>query len=83
MIIIDSKEHKQPLFFETDDKNLMNTIAYLLNKSGVEPVIPDSVILAYRNEKENHYHFSGLNHTEMSDLAFDVTGAIIEVMKHD
>ena len=81
MIIIESKEHKKPLFFETDDKNLMNTIAYLLNKSGVEAIIPDSAILAYRNEKVNHCHFGGLDHTEMADLAYAVTGAIIEVMR--
>ena len=83
MIIIDSKEHKRPLFFETSDKDLMNIITKLLLMSGVEAIMPDSSILAYRNEKENHYHFGGLNHIEMSDLTEEVHDAIIEVIEHD
>lgn len=83
MIIIDSKEHDRPLFFITSDTDIMNIIEKLLIKSGVEVIMPDSAILAYRNEKENHYYFGGLDHKEMSDLTDEVLDAIIEEIEHD
>lgn len=82
-IIIDDGPGKMPMFFITKDKDLVDSLPFILSMYGIERIIPDAAILAYRKEKENHFHFSGIDRVEMGDLTNEVVDAIIEEIRNE
>lgn len=77
-IIIDDGSDKMPMFFITKDKDLVDSLLFILSMYGIERIIPDAAILAYRKEKGNHFHFSSIDRVEMCDFINEVVDAIIE-----
>lgn len=80
-IIIDDAVGKPPMIFITKDKDLINSVLHTLNMSDIRKIIPESAILAYRKDKENHIHLGGNNNAEIGELAEEVVSTVIEVMK--
>lgn len=80
-IIIDDVPGNVPMFFITKDKDFVDSLPFILSMRGIERIIPDAAILAYRKEKENHFHFGGIDRFELGDLTNEVAGAIIEEIR--
>lgn len=80
-IIIDNKVHRAPLIIETEDEKLVNLVIYNLCKAGASVIVPESAILSYRSEKENHFHIGGKDREELGTLTEEVIAAVIEELR--